>query len=61
MKFKTWEDAAKFCEKTFGSYVDWEDEYFLCPECGEPIFCDDWLNHNWRICPVCETNFEEIE
>ena len=61
MMFKTWEDAAKFCEETFGSYVDWEDEYFLCPECAEPIYSGDWEDINWSMCPVCETGWEEIE
>ena len=36
MKFNymTWEDAARFCEKTFGVYVDWENENLvMCPIC----------------------------
>ena len=63
MKFNymTWEDAARFCKKTFGVYVDWEERFFICPECDEPVYFIDWENHNWERCPVCECIFEEIE
>ena len=34
MKFMSWEAAAKFCEDTFGVYVDWEDHgWYTCPVC----------------------------
>lgn len=34
-----------------------------CPECGEPIYFEDWYNdleatQNWTACPVCETAFD---
>ena len=63
MKFNymTWEDAARFCKKTFGVYVDWEERFFICPECDEPVYFIDWKNHNWECCPVCECIFEETE
>lgn len=37
-KIKNWEQAAKFCEEIFGAYVDWDEEFFNCPECNEPIY-----------------------
>lgn len=61
VKIMNWEKAAKFCEETFGTFVDWEERSFICPECDEPILCEDWLNHNWSMCPVCETCWEDIE
>lgn len=59
-----WEDAAKYCEDTFGTYVDWEERFFHCPECDEPLYEDDWgpkSTDGWSMCPVCETYFEDIE
>ena len=61
MPFKTWKDAAEFCEKTFGVYVDWEMRFFHCPECDESIYFEDWEDHDWSICPVCENAWEDVE
>ena len=57
---KTWEDAARYCEDTFGVYVDWEERFFDCPECGEPLYYDSWGNYPWGTCPVCECVFDEL-
>ena len=54
-----WEKAAKFCEETFGSYVDWEERFFHCPECDDIVYECDWEDHDFEICPICEFNFEE--
>ena len=59
--FKTWEDAANYCEDIFGVYVDWEERFFHCPGCDEPILEEDWNNHDWSMCPICEICWEEIE
>lgn len=61
INFTCWSDAAEYCEDNFGSFVDWEEEYFICPECEEPIYADDWENHYWYICPICEMKWEDIE
>jgi hypothetical protein len=54
----TWEDCAKYCEENYGVYVDWEEEYFICPECDEPIYADDWDDHDlWNLCPICEFDY----
>lgn len=58
---KTWEEAAKYCEDTFGIYVDWEERFFYCPECNEPLFAEDWENHDWNSCPICEFVWEDAE
>lgn len=57
----TWEQAAIFCYNTFGCYVDWADRYFNCPECGEVLLEEDWDEHDFTICPICEVNFKEID
>lgn len=60
-----WEDAAIYCENVYGTYVDWEERFFTCPECEEPIYEVDWddkdfLDDNGKIiCPVCENILTE--
>ena len=57
MRFANWEKAAKYCEDTYGIWVDWEEGFFHCPECDEMLLKEDWETHNWEMCPVCEFNF----
>lgn len=54
-----WTKTAKYCEKTYGTYVDFDEGYFICPECDEPIYKCDWEDSDYHICPVCEFNFYE--
>ena len=54
-----WKETAKYCEKTFGVYVNWEERFFICPSCEEPLYEEDWEEHNFRECPICEFNFYE--
>lgn len=56
-----WLEAAMFCERVYGVFVcyDEDDRYFICPECGEPILEEDWLDIELDMCPVCE--FEWLE
>ena len=59
---KTWYQAMEYCVASFGSYVDKEEGFFICPECGEPIYECDWDDHpDWTMCPVCEIFWEDIE
>lgn len=54
----TWADCAKHCEESYGVFVDWEEEYFICPVCDKPIYANDWGDHDhWHICPICEFNY----
>ena len=57
----TWLDATIYCSQTFGIYVNWEDRYFLCPECEEPILEEDWEDYDMDNCPVCETLWGDVE
>ena len=57
-----WDSAAKYCEHEFGGYVDLDEGFFICPECGEPIYKSDWEDHDdWSLCPICEVEWEDIE
>ena len=50
-----WEMNAKLVEEVYGGHVDWEERFYECPECGEPIYECDWsLSQLLReLCPVC--------
>ena len=60
---KMWESRAKYVEQVFGGYVDWEERFYLCPECGEPVYECDWDENELcdEICPICGFNDEEGE
>lgn len=59
---KRWKDAAKYCRREYGIQIDEGEGFFICPECGEPLYKEDWEDHgNWDVCPVCEFNFKEGE
>lgn len=58
-----WELIARYCEKEYDIFVNWEDEYFICPFCGEMVYKCDYvvedyfLGHNGGpifYCPICE-------
>ena len=59
------EEMAIYCEKTYGNFYNREEEYFICPECGEIIYKCDWTpeeTHGWACCPICEINlYEDVE
>lgn len=59
---RTWYKAAEYCEVIFGSFVNWDEGFFICPECADCVLRSDWeKNHiNWNVCPICECNFIEI-
>lgn len=58
-----WEDNAHYVENIYGAFVDWEERYYLCPECGEPVYEDDWYEGEleYELCPICGFNFEDEE
>ena len=62
---KRWKDAAKYCRREYGVQVDEGEGFFICVECGEPIYFDDWTSEetaDWSICPICEINlYEDVE
>lgn len=58
-----WEKNAKYCEATFGIYIDWDERFYHCPECGEPIYECDWTTYELEneLCPVCGFNKDDEE
>lgn len=50
-----WERYARFVEETYGSYIDWDERFFTCPECGDPIYECDWNDEIDLVsgCPIC--------
>lgn len=55
----TWFEAGVYCEETYGMSLNTAEGYFVCPECGEPLFCEDWKDHDWSKCPICDFDFME--
>lgn len=52
-----WELAAALVEEQ-GSECNYEEGYFICPHCNEPVFEGDWTDDqmfkdNSVICPIC--------
>ena len=58
-----WEENAKYVNRIYGSHVDWEERFYICPECGEPVYEDDWADAELRanLCPICQFEEEEID
>ena len=59
----TWEENAKYVNRIYGSRVDWEERFYICPECEEPVYECDWTSEELRqhLCPICEFEEEEID
>lgn len=59
----TWEENAKYVSRIYGSHVDWEERFYICPECEEPVYECDWADEELRahLCPICEFEEEEID
>lgn len=56
-----WEQNAKMIEEVYGSFVDWEERFYICPDCGEQVYSCDWTDEDLAlaICPICEFTEEE--
>lgn len=61
--YHLFENAANYCEETYGVQVFEEGNVvigFICPECGELIYSEDWTDadtENWLRCPICGSFF----
>lgn len=57
-----WDEIAFYLEKEFGAYVNWTEEFYICPNCDEPIYKEDFdslVDFGGCLCPVCEWEGEE--
>lgn len=56
-----WEAKAKIAEEVYGSFVDWDERFYICPECGEPVYECDWTGAEFIdiLCPICDFCHEE--
>lgn len=54
-----WKKNAKVVEKVYGEYVDWDEKFYICPECGEPVYKCDWDEDELSrfLCPICEDGY----
>ena len=56
----TWFEAGTYCEEIYGVDLDTKEGYFICADCGEPIYKEDWREYDdWAVCPICGFNFLE--
>jgi hypothetical protein len=57
----SWEYVARYLvEQECGGFVNWTEEYYICPECEEPIYKEDYpMIDIGMMCPVCEAEVEE--
>ena len=53
--YSEWKENADYV-RDCGGYVNYSERYYLCLECGEPIYEEDWTSGELVefICPVCE-------
>ena len=51
-----WKENAECLEDVYKTYVNWDDRFYICPECGEAVYEIDWDNDDLEnfMCPVCE-------
>lgn len=56
-----WEEKAKIAEEVYGSFVDWDERFYICPECWEPVYESDWTGAEFAdiLCPICNFCHEE--
>lgn len=58
-----WEYLANYCHDIFGSFIGWDERFFICPDCEEPIYECDWSDEELedQECPICGFYFLEGE
>lgn len=56
MKNIWWKINAKWVNTFYKSEVNYDEGFYLCPECGEPVYNDDWSEQDFKdfVCPICE-------
>lgn len=56
MKKDAWTYNALLIRNDYGGFVDFKEKYYICPECGELVYKDDWeeIAFMKNLCPICE-------
>lgn len=56
-----WEKNAYDVLFNYGGHVDWDEKFYECPFCGEPVYDCEWTGNDLGsfICPICED--EDLE
>lgn len=51
-----WDLNANTAKKTYGSYVDYEERFYICPFCEDLVYEEDWTDEQLCdfLCPICE-------
>lgn len=51
-----WERNARTVEEEYGVFVNWEERFYICPFCDEPVLEEDWSEEELTefYCPICE-------
>lgn len=62
IEYAKWKEIALYCKETYGTEFNEEEGFFVCDECGEPLYLENWngLENPW-VCPSCGTNFKTGE
>lgn len=55
-----WEFTARQCAELYGSFIDWDERFYVCPECFNRIYedqydrnCDYSMGKGGPCCPNC--------
>lgn len=59
----SWELNANTVREVYGGHVDYEERFYICPYCEEPIYEEDWSEETMAafMCPICEDEDAEDE
>lgn len=57
MERVNWNTVASCVENIYGGIVDWGEEYFVCPDCGELIYADDFSD--FEVIPAVQTKINQ--
>ena len=48
--YSIWEQVASKLEREEGAFINWDERFFVCPNCEEIIYEEDMTSD---ACPVC--------
>lgn len=49
-----WDELAAVVEENdYDTLVDWDEEFFICPFCNEPVSESDYPEIGDYFCPIC--------